>query len=155
MTDLFQIYVDLALHRNEPPEKDGTAWTGGKTLGWLIDAIEEGIKNDKDRNEENPTEIRFDFPAAPEDIDSYRGFYDHLAIGIDSESKYTSAVDFLSTLKEAVGKTFTGYKGGDYTMNRNTPLWIDDYGDCSSCAVIGLYDTTFGYLIILTGYIET
>lgn len=68
----------------------------------------------------------------PIDIGSWRGSYDELAIGYnDTEGKELSTKKFLKILKGAVGKTFEGYKGGDFLMGRNTPIWIALDGCCS------------------------
>lgn len=58
--------------------------------------------------------------------DSYRGYYVDLAF----EPGDTTVGELLKVAEESLGKTFTGYKGGDYTMNKVTPLWIAEYGDC-------------------------
>lgn len=54
---------------------------------------------------------------------------------------------FLQMLKGAVGKTFMGYKGGDFVMSRQTPVWVANYGDAGHTAVIGVVDD--GYQVIL------
>jgi hypothetical protein len=36
--------------------------------------------------------------------------------------------DVVELLKRVQGKTFTGYKSGDFTMGKTTPLWIANYG---------------------------
>lgn len=35
----------------------------------------------------------------------------------------------LEHAKSALGATFTGYKGGEYTMNEYTDCWIAEYGE--------------------------
>lgn len=37
--------------------------------------------------------------------------------------------DLLRILKLAQGKYFIGYKGGDFTMGKTTPLWVANYGE--------------------------
>lgn len=39
--------------------------------------------------------------------------------------------DLLDVLKLAHGKFFTGYKGGDFTMGKTTPVWVANYGNSS------------------------
>jgi hypothetical protein len=47
-------------------------------------------------------------------------------------------------LTEAIGKTYTGYKGGEYVMGKVTPVWVANYGNCdpeefnSSAGVVGV-----------------
>lgn len=58
---------------------------------------------------------------------------------------YPATVSELSdALKLAVGETFEGYKGGQYTMTWNTPLWVSEYGDATRrriCAIEHFDDT--------------
>ncbi|QRE76518.1 hypothetical protein [Methylobacterium aquaticum] len=112
------------------------------TLGALIDAL--------DRAEQDEM-IRYDFggflPVRPV---SYRGFYDHLAIGFvehhDAEGLLKVA-DLLAACRTADGATFQGYKGGSYTMNRDTPLWAANYGASTDTAIVGLKRASWGYVI--------
>jgi hypothetical protein len=39
--------------------------------------------------------------------------------------------EWIDVLKEAIGKTFVGYKGGDFTMGKGTPVWLAEYGNSS------------------------
>jgi len=39
--------------------------------------------------------------------------------------------DLLKVLNLAKGKMFIGYKGGDFTMGKTTPLWVANGGDSS------------------------
>jgi hypothetical protein len=59
--------------------------------------------------------------------DSYRGFYDELAFKPCAEVKVG---DLLKDARSCVGVTFDGYKGGEYTMHLNTPIWKAEYGSC-------------------------
>ena len=36
----------------------------------------------------------------------------------------------LKHAKSALGATFPGWKGGEYTMNEHTPVYIGKYGEC-------------------------
>lgn len=66
---------------------------------------------------------------------SYRGYYDHLAI----EPGPVGSLGALDAeLADANGKTFSGHKGGDYTMGPNTPVWISYEGEASGLAVVGV-----------------
>jgi len=57
---------------------------------------------------------------------SYRGYYDELAFEPVPD---TTVGAMLAAAKEALGATYTGYKGGDYTMNAYTQVWLARYGD--------------------------
>lgn len=65
------------------------------------------------------------------DLHSYRGYYSDLAFEPPQENapKLTVA-DTLAMCRAAMGQVFQGYKGGDYMMGANTPLWIANYGHC-------------------------
>ena len=58
---------------------------------------------------------------------SYRGYYDQVAFApIGTE---TTIGAMLEHAKSAMGATFTGYKGGEFTMTGSTECWIADYGE--------------------------
>ena len=78
----------------------------------------------------------------PNDVDSYRGYYEDLAISFfvppESYGLQTLTRAFLDTLESAIDKTFTGYKGGDYRMDADSNLWVSNYGACTHAAVLGV-----------------
>jgi hypothetical protein len=57
---------------------------------------------------------------------SYRGFYTDLAF-IQAEN--VTVAGMLADARGALGETFQGYKGGDYTMDEYTDCWLveDDW----------------------------
>ena len=66
---------------------------------------------------------------------SYRGYYSDLAFEITSDR--ITCEEFLKECDSALGKTFEGFKGGDFIMGKDTPLWISEYGVSSGIAVVG------------------
>ena len=72
---------------------------------------------------------------------SYRGYYCDLAF--ERGEGRMLASDALILCKDAMGEIFEGYKGGDYQMGRNTPVWIADYGSCGQKIVNVLDDGSF------------
>lgn len=122
------------------------------TLGELILKLEPIVEKQKERKDE--AEVKYDFEYLfPTSIDSWRGSYDELALNFEIEGNCMKVTDFLKMLKEALGKEFTGYKGGEFYMNKNTPVWVANYGNSGNTAVIDVVDD--GYQIILiTGYRE-
>jgi hypothetical protein len=76
---------------------------------------------------------RFADGGYPGKAGSYRGYYSDLALS-KSEAPKTAA-EFLAQCEAANGATFRGYKGGDYTMGSDTPLWRAEYGDCGDAVV--------------------
>ena len=59
---------------------------------------------------------------------SYRGYYSDLAF--ERGDQECTAGKLLQRCRGAMGREFTGYKGGDYLMGENTPVWVAHYGCC-------------------------
>jgi len=59
------------------------------------------------------------------DLHSFRGEPLHLAI---YHSNGATVKEMLDHAKEALGKTFQGYKGGEYVMHENTEIHFAHYG---------------------------
>lgn len=69
---------------------------------------------------------------------SWRGVYAELTLTPGRADKPKTVAEVLSDAVAADGGTFEGYKGGDFTMDRSTPVWADDYGDCRYNAISGV-----------------
>ncbi len=75
----------------------------------------------------------------PTEFDSFRGYYDELALGVNLDyGNYCTVEDLLLKAKAVIGKEFSGWKGGEYIMNKNTPLWVDNPGNCSNAMITGI-----------------
>lgn len=77
------------------------------------------------------------------DVDSYRGYYEQLAIEPGSQEKLdeegpTRCIDMAQTLLESLNKTFYGYKGGEFSMFDETPVWVSEHGIASGDMVVGV-----------------
>ena len=60
-------------------------------------------------------------------LHSYRGYYSDLAFDTDTaEDKPVSLL--LKECKLAMGSTYEGWKGGEYTMSKVTPLFVAEEG---------------------------
>jgi len=124
------------------------------TLGEIIAKLEPIVEKQKAVIEKYGHEatVQYDFEYLfPTSIDSWRGIYAELALNFESEGTRMTVSDFLKMLKDAVGKTYTGYKGGDFTMSRQTPVWVANYGNSGNTAVIGIVDDEHT-VIIITAY---
>lgn len=97
------------------------------TLGALVDRLA-GL----------PPETMIDGLAKPH---SYRGYYSDLAF--QSREGKMSVTEALALCKSAMGEVFQGWKGGDYQMGRNTPVWIAERGYCGDKILSLRDDGTF------------
>lgn len=84
------------------------------TLGELIDFLS---KRDLSK------EIAFGF-GEPH---SYRGDYSELAF---EPVRNTTVGDMLKAAESALGREFTGYKGGQFLMGKWVDCFLANYGDC-------------------------
>lgn len=81
--------------------------------------------------------IYFDFGGfSPSPPDSWRCDYSELAVGYEMKDGYT-VKEFLRSCRNAVGLIFSGWKGGDYEMEENTPVWVDNWGKCTLTGITG------------------
>lgn len=115
------------------------------TLGALIDLL--GGEDPKD-------EVRYDFGGfIPRALASYRGFYEQLALSYDDRWREPMTVAaLLVELRGAVGRDYGGWKGGEYTMGRDTPVWAANSGEAPGTGIVGVRRST--YVILETVYIE-
>lgn len=102
-------------------------------LGQLIDALLE-IDADEDCT------VSFAFGNfIPTTCDSYRGSYAELAIGFVEGYPGPKLSEFIAHLTDCVGREFAGYKGGEFVMDRSTPLWVANYGNSGCTGVVGIH----------------
>lgn len=122
-------------------------------LGEITDLIELRIKESKD----NPDEIyvNFDFGSAyPAGLDSYRGWYDRLCWEYTGVYGCIKASEVLQHLMQADGATFTGWKGGEFTMQRHTSVYIACSGCTSDTRVTGVSLQWDNFMVIETANYE-
>lgn len=98
---------------------------GNKTLGELIAWLEQ---------QDPETTVRHGFGTPHSD----RGHYCDLAF---CPEETASIGQMLENARSALGATFTGWKGGEYTMGEYTDVLIGEYGDCGE----NITDTHFRY----------
>jgi hypothetical protein len=97
--------------------------------------------------------IQFDFGGVvPISLNSYRGYYHHLAIGFKPDMIGPTISELLSVCKRAIGAKMEGWKGGDYEMGELTPLWVANPGSCHGTAVVGIMHCRH-YAVIETTHI--
>lgn len=125
------------------------------TLGELIRRLEVLPLTFDHNGKPHPKKVYFDFACTyPKELDSWRGAYSELAITFAvGGGAAPSAPDFLATLKGAIGVTFPGYKGGEYAMAEDTPVWVANYGDSGNTGVVGVRDEDY-QIILHTAWCE-
>jgi hypothetical protein len=107
------------------------------TLGELIAAL-------KRKDQDAPVTFGFGWNN-PKGVDSYRGYYEDLAIGYSRDD--CSVSQLVAILEIANGKTFTGWKGGEYDMDDDTAMWAANPGESGSMAIVDVVEV--GYQIWL------
>ena len=154
-----QTYIDNAM---KVRRADSLAKSDQLTLGKMILKLDPIVQKQKERIDEGKpeAEVRYDFEYLfPTSIDSWRGSYAELALNFIDSQRGANPIEpmkvseFNQMLKDTIGKTFTGYKGGEFLMSQHTPVWVANYGNSGNTAVIDIVDD--GYqVIIITGYRE-
>ena len=99
------------------------------TLGELIEKLDE-LSNEGFEN----CPVLVDDADYLGRLDSYRGYYSDLAFELGEERKNVGML--LKECRFALNATYMGYKGGEFVMGEDTPLWIADYGVATGRAII-------------------
>jgi len=99
----------------DPPGGDAMNDFRYLTLGGIIAALEA----------EDPARI---LPYGFNEPHSYRGHYEELAF---EPAENITVGEMLAACRSALGATFQGWKGGDYTMDADTECWIAVRGETS------------------------
>lgn len=123
------------------------------TLGEIILKLEAINPKGKDKEPDVVFDFEYLFPTG---IDSWRGAYDELALGFSGYSEGRNPMtisQFLALLKNCYERTFFGYKGGEYTMGKTTPVWVANYGNSGNTVVLDVVDNEY-QVILITGYRE-
>lgn len=78
------------------------------------------------------------FPLA--NVGSYRGYYEDLAIRWSSfepgKREPVKVSQIHDTLKIAIGNTYVGWKGGEFTMGKDSRVWVANSGDCHGTQIV-------------------
>ena len=108
-------------------------------LGELITRLSECPKD---------SQVVFDFGGLhPTQCDSYRGYYSDLAVGFSGEGPRPSVALVIAMLKSAIGRTFTGWKGGDYRMTKKSLVWVANPGDTSDTVITSVQSHDYGVIL--------
>ena len=117
------------------------------TLGGLITMLQ---------SLEPSAKVWLDDGSAPGQLMSYRGYYADLAfsrtyadLAFSRTSEAITVDQMLTTCQAALGQSFEGYKGGDYVMGEDTPLWMANWG-MTGLAIVAMQPTPEGALLLVT-----
>lgn len=118
------------------------------------------IRQLKAINDQTKT-IAYDFEyAVPTTLDSWRGAYSELALGFDVTVGHSlgrehdpTVAEILTECERAIGKTFTGWKGGKYVMSGKTPVWVANPGNAGNTGIVAITDRGW-QVTIDTAYFE-
>ena len=151
-----QEYLNAAV---KAQRADSFAKSDQLSLGEMILKMEPIVKRERELVVQGKEETRvyYDFCGIyPKTLDSWRGIYRELALSWEHNNwkEALTAGEFYLLLVDAVGKTFMGYKGGDFTMSRQTPVWVSNYGESSHTAVIDIVYNEGIEVLIITAYRE-
>lgn len=87
-------------------------------------------------------------------LHSWRGIYAEPAIGWTDGSARHLAAALIARIDSALaGEVFTGWKGGEYTYDRESPVWVDNAGEWTSTALVGV-TVEHGYVYLRTARID-
>lgn len=108
---------------------------GNLTIGKMIERLK---KFNKDANF-----LLSDGSYLNNSFDSYRGYYEDMYIEISTiknETTINTVSELLCLLNRAKEEgEMIGYKGGNFSIDDSTILWLDTYGNCDSiypCEII-------------------
>jgi len=96
------------------------------TLGQLIDGLK---KYGPD------TTVQFINGAYPGSPHSYRGHYSDLAL--EPNEQPIKVPQLIDQLEKVLNTELTGYKGGEFLMDTDVPMWCAEYGNCGK-AIVGV-----------------
>lgn len=80
---------------------------------------------------------------------SWRGSYCELAMEYSKENQHITTGKLLEMAEFIDGKYLCGYKGGDFLMDLDTPIHIDNYGEARNIKLIGIEELN-GCAVLIT-----
>ena len=95
----------------------------GMTLGRLIETLES-----------MPADAHVERIGNPH---SYRGYYSDLAFEREPWAPPMTAAEAVTLCRRCLGQTYEGYKGGEYVMDADSPVWLASWG-CCGLRIVGI-----------------
>ena len=116
------------------------------TLGKLISHLE---------NSNQYAKVECTNGISPGEAHSYRGYYSDLAFELNDPTEVDLKVkDFLAICRKILDTTFEGYKGGDFVMDANTPLWLSNWGEADNVAMMDVVRKNDDTVLIVVKSLE-
>ena len=119
---------------------------------------------------ELPVFFTFDgqLDGVPADYHSYRGYYRFIALARyfggyedgtwnylqEGMTVYETVGKLAEATREAIGKTYVGWKGGNFTMSRRTPVWVSQQGGASGMGIVDVVEKDGWGVELVTKLIE-
>lgn len=97
-------------------------------LGTLVDTV---------RNAPKGTIVVTDTGESVSNPHSYRGYYEQASIEPSSTGQ-TLSEDFAAELDAFIDTEAEGWKGGEFYMDSDTPVWISPEGTYTGRALVGI-----------------
>lgn len=60
-------------------------------------------------------------------------------VALERPENPITATEAIALCRRMMGAVLSGYKGGEYTMGANTPVWRADWG-CTGSKIVGIHD---------------
>jgi hypothetical protein len=82
---------------------------------------------------------------------SWRGVYAHLALDYEryDSARPASVGVILEAAEDALDREFEGYKGGQFYMDADTPVWLAHYGSSEQRAIIAITHAATGGPVVM------
>jgi len=112
-------------------------------------------------SDDSPITVEYAFGTArPTRLGSCKGSYDELQLGYEwsgydnnDEHFGNNTVELLIAELENALKPdvyFTGWKGGDFSMDEETPIWVSNDGNASRSGIVGVSYDDYGTVYLFT-----
>jgi hypothetical protein len=124
------------------------------TLGKLLSLIKKFYETENELKQQ----VIFDFCSTfPHSFHSWRGDYYQISLDYhlwDDDEQPLLAEQFIKMMEnDVIGKVFFGWKGGEFTMTEDTPVWVSTQRGGHHTAVVGV-TSSYSSIIIQTSYKE-
>lgn len=108
-----------------------TRGMGNMTIGEMLAVLK---RKDQD------LDVMYDFVHfRPDGCHSYRGYYEDLALGYKAGGDMKVG-QLVALLDGAMERPHYGYKGGEYSMHSDTPVWVANHNEAGGTGIVDIED---------------